>query len=35
MADTPRLKVKYQTENVPAHVEQLGIKNINSVPELE
>ena len=35
MADTPRLKVKYQTEIVPALVEQLGIKNINCVPKLE
>ena len=35
MADTPRLKVKYQTEIVPALVEQLGIKNINWVPKLE
>jgi len=34
MADTPRLKVKYQTEIVPALVEQLGIKNINCVPKL-
>ena len=29
MAETPRLKVKYQTEIVPALVEQLGIKNVN------
>ena len=35
MADTPRLKVKYQTEIVPALVEQLGIKNINCVPKIE
>lgn len=35
MAETPRLKVKYQTEIVPALVEQLGIKNINCVPKLE
>lgn len=35
MAETPRLKVKYQTEIVPALVEQLGIKNVNCVPRLE
>ena len=35
MAETPRLKVKYTTEIVPALVEQLGIKNINCVPRLE
>ena len=35
MADTPRLKVKYETEIVPALVEQLGIKKINWLPKLE
>ena len=28
MADTPRLKVKYQTEIIPALVVQIGIENI-------
>lgn len=35
MAETPRLKVKYTTEIVPALIEQLGIKNVNCVPRLE
>ncbi len=35
MAETPRLKVKYKEEIVPALVEQLGIENINCVPRLE
>ena len=33
MADTPRLKVKYQTEIVPAHEVQLSDNNITCVPK--
>ena len=35
MAEAPRLKVKYNTEIVPALEGELGIANINSVPKLE
>ena len=31
MADTPRLKVKYQTEIVPALVEQLGLQKASKI----
>lgn len=31
----PRLKEKYNTEVVPALMEQLGLENINQVPRLE
>ncbi len=35
MAQTARLKTKYQTEVVPALQKEFGYKNINQVPKLE